>query len=82
MPEIDGYELCKTIKGNTNTKHVPVILITSDLSAEAKIKGFQSGLMHFYLNLSVFKNYSSGWIIFLKIRMYCVLTTPISINYP
>lgn len=43
MPEIDGYELCKTIKGNTNTKHVPVILITSDLSAEAKIKGFQSG---------------------------------------
>lgn len=43
MPEMDGYELCKSIKGNSKTKHIPVILITSDLSAEAKIKGFQSG---------------------------------------
>lgn len=43
MPEMDGYELCKAIKGNSKTKHIPVILITSDLSAEGKIKGFQAG---------------------------------------
>lgn len=43
MPEMDGYELCKAIKGNSKTKHIPVILITSDLSAESKIKGFQAG---------------------------------------
>jgi len=43
MPETDGYELCKKIKENSKTRHVPVILITSDLSAESKIKGFQSG---------------------------------------
>ena len=43
MPETDGYELCKKIKENSKTRHVPVILITSDLSAESKIRGFQSG---------------------------------------
>lgn len=43
IPETDGYELCKAIKANSKTKHIPVILITSQDSAEAKIKGFQAG---------------------------------------
>lgn len=43
MPEIDGYELCKTVKQNEKTKHIPVVLISSDKSQESKIKGFQAG---------------------------------------
>lgn len=43
MPEKDGYELCKIIKANEQTKHVPIILITSDLSSETKIKSLQTG---------------------------------------
>lgn len=43
MPEIDGYSLCKEIKSNPKTQHIPIFLITSEPSSEAKIKGFQSG---------------------------------------
>lgn len=43
MPEMDGYEFCRHVKSNPKTQHIPVFLITSELSAEAKMKGFQSG---------------------------------------
>lgn len=43
MPEMDGYELCKTIKENSKTRHIPFIMISADLSTESKIKGFQYG---------------------------------------
>jgi len=43
MSEMDGYSFCKEVKGNPLTQHIPVFLITSESSAEAKIKGFQSG---------------------------------------
>lgn len=29
MPEMDGYELCKCIKANDDTKNIPVILLTT-----------------------------------------------------
>jgi PAS domain S-box-containing protein len=40
MPEMDGYEACKIIKENDNTKHIPIIALTaSTLTAEhEKIK--------------------------------------------
>ena len=29
MPKLDGYEVCKTIKGNSETAHIPVILLSA-----------------------------------------------------
>jgi CheY-like chemotaxis protein len=29
MPVFDGYEICRIIKNNTETKHIPVIFITA-----------------------------------------------------
>ena len=29
MPKLDGYEVCKTIKGNPETAHIPVILLSA-----------------------------------------------------
>ncbi|MCC8153974.1 MAG: response regulator [Tannerellaceae bacterium] len=43
MGEMDGFELCRSIKENSQTNHIPVLLITSDLSTESKIQGFRSG---------------------------------------
>ncbi len=43
IPEIDGYELCRMVKQNENTKHIPIALITSERTPEAKMKGFQNG---------------------------------------
>ena len=38
MPEMDGYEVCKNIKNNPETAHIPVIFITANKSDEEKKK--------------------------------------------
>lgn len=43
MPGMNGFEVCMRIKGNTRTKHIPVILMTSEVSKESEIKGLQMG---------------------------------------
>lgn len=37
MPKMDGKELCQTLKSNPLTKHIPVILLTSDDTIESQI---------------------------------------------
>ena len=43
MPETDGLELCKKIKTNLNTSHIPVILLTARTSDDYKLKGLEKG---------------------------------------
>lgn len=43
MPEKDGYELCAWIKGNVQTSHIPVILLTAKTDVGSKIEGLDSG---------------------------------------
>ena len=43
MPKVDGVELCKRIKSNVQTSHIPVILLTARTSEELKLTGYQSG---------------------------------------
>jgi signal transduction histidine kinase/ligand-binding sensor domain-containing protein/DNA-binding response OmpR family regulator len=43
MPEINGYELCKKIKDDINTCHIPVILLTAMGEIENRIKGIDIG---------------------------------------
>ena len=43
MPGIDGYEVCKQIKRNKLTKHIPVIMLTSLSSQFDKVKGRLAG---------------------------------------
>lgn len=43
MPEMDGFEVCKTLKGNNNTKDIPIIFLSAKDQTEDIVKGFQIG---------------------------------------
>lgn len=43
MPEMDGYTLLKKLKSNSNTNHIPVILLTSNADSSDRIQGLDKG---------------------------------------
>src|SRR5271169_4723813 len=47
MPEMDGYEVCRRLKANTDTRDIPVIFLTSQTEAEDETKGFEVGAVDY-----------------------------------
>lgn len=43
MPELDGFELCKQLKSDERTSHIPIILVTARSGDEAQLKGLTIG---------------------------------------
>ncbi|HSG06183.1 MAG TPA: ATP-binding protein, partial [Nitrospiria bacterium] len=44
MPGKDGYQLCREIKSNPRTRHIPVILLTAKAGMEEKITALDLGV--------------------------------------
>lgn len=49
MPEMDGYELCRRIKGGMETRHIPVVLLTRLSDPKDIIKGLECGADDFII---------------------------------
>ena len=47
MPEMNGIDFCKAIKENTETSHIPLLLLTAKSAVENRIEGKQSGADYF-----------------------------------
>ena len=43
MPKMSGIEMCRMIKSNFETSHIPVILLTAQTAEEFTIQGLKMG---------------------------------------
>jgi signal transduction histidine kinase len=47
MPEMDGFETCRRLKADEETRHIPVIFMTALTSEDDKVKGFDVGAVDY-----------------------------------
>jgi len=47
MPEMSGMEMIKVLKNTPRYRHIPVIFLTADTSAEAEVEGFNLGIVDY-----------------------------------
>ncbi|MEG8229929.1 PleD family two-component system response regulator [Candidatus Rickettsia tasmanensis] len=47
MPEMDGFEVCKTIKTDPGTTHIPVVMVTALSDIDDRVKGLEAGADEF-----------------------------------
>jgi class 3 adenylate cyclase len=47
MPEIDGYEVCRRLKIDSETREIPVIFLTSRTDVEDETEGFSVGAVDY-----------------------------------
>jgi signal transduction histidine kinase/ligand-binding sensor domain-containing protein/DNA-binding response OmpR family regulator len=43
LPDISGYDICRRLKADARTGHIPIILLTAKIDKESKIKGLDCG---------------------------------------
>ena len=58
LPKIDGLEVCRQVKANEATRHIPVIMLTAKKSKQDRIMGEQAGA-----DLYITKPYKSSMVI-------------------
>jgi putative two-component system response regulator len=47
MPVMDGYETCRHLKANTETRDIPVIFLTAKAEVEDEMRGFELGAVDY-----------------------------------
>src|SRR5262252_6035081 len=43
LPGLDGWEATRRLKNQPETKHIPVVVVTADISKESREKAFAAG---------------------------------------
>ena len=47
MPGLDGFEVCKMLKEDEQTKDTPIIFLSASTDTEEKVNGFQLGAVDY-----------------------------------
>lgn len=47
MPEMDGFEVCKILKRNSDTKGIPIIFLTAVTDSDKIVEGFELGAVDY-----------------------------------
>ena len=47
LPEVDGFEICRRLKGGEKTREIPIILLTAATSSEEKLRGLELGALDY-----------------------------------
>ena len=47
MPDVDGYEVCRTLKADKNTSMIPIIFLTAKTEIEDETKGLELGAVDY-----------------------------------
>src|SRR5258708_28603689 len=43
LPDVNGYDVCRALKGSRPTSAIPVAIVTARLAAENRVQGFRVG---------------------------------------
>jgi CheY-like chemotaxis protein len=47
MPQMDGYEVCRVIKSDQRTAHLPVVMLTAKAQTASQLEGFRAGAIDY-----------------------------------
>ena len=47
MPDIDGFEVCRQLKSQPNTAHIPIIFVTAKIDPEDEVQGLSLGAVDY-----------------------------------
>jgi phosphoserine phosphatase RsbU/P len=67
MPEMDGYEVCRRLKANPETRDIPVIFLTGQTGTEDETKGFEVGAVDY-----IHKPFSAA-IVKVRVQLHLML---------
>ncbi|MBI5893172.1 MAG: response regulator [Deltaproteobacteria bacterium] len=59
MPQMDGLELVKTIRGDENYKNIPVIMVSTEAGENDKKMGYDAGV-----TLYITKPVTAKWLVY------------------
>ncbi len=48
MEDMDGFEVCKALKSNNNTAHIPIVFVTALNEPKSDKKGIELGAIDFF----------------------------------
>jgi CheY-like chemotaxis protein/anti-sigma regulatory factor (Ser/Thr protein kinase) len=43
LPDVDGYDICRSLKSSGSTSQIPVIIVTARVTAENRMESFRAG---------------------------------------